>query len=106
METLDSVLKLHAHSEDLLTMLLRVNVFFFFLITLLLFLLLFVVLKEMKAVTRAAISQGRQAYICKRNDVTEHSFENTAFSLSGKSPRPPPKKNCLKKNCQFALKSP
>uniref|UniRef100_A0A8B9DL52 Caspase 9 n=1 Tax=Anser cygnoides TaxID=8845 RepID=A0A8B9DL52_ANSCY len=35
-ETLDSVLGQHAHSEDLPTMLLRVNVFFFFLITLLL----------------------------------------------------------------------
>lgn len=69
----------HAHSEDLPTMLLRVNVFFFFLITLLLFLLLFVASNEMKAITRAAVSRGRQADICKRSDVTEHSLENNRF---------------------------
>lgn len=97
METLDSMLGQHAHSEDLLTVLVRVNVlvFCFVLITLSLFLLLFVVLKEMKAITRAAISQSRQAYICKRNDVTEHSLKNTAFNLSGKST--PQKKIALKK---------
>lgn len=57
---LDSVLEQYAHSEDLLGMLVRVNVFFFFCFL------------WMKEIVRGVISWGMEAYTQKRSEDVEH----------------------------------